>query len=55
MYPLGDTTRAWNDCKLGLLMDSPASSIGATILATETIIITTHSHKGIAASSCKLT
>jgi hypothetical protein len=52
--PLGDTTRTWNNRKLGLLTDLPASSTGAAILATEAIVITAHSHKGIAASSYKL-
>jgi hypothetical protein len=37
--PLGDMTKARNDRKLGFLMDLPASSMGATILATEAIVV----------------
>ena len=32
-------TGAWNDHKLGVLMDLPTSSMGAMILANEAIII----------------
>ena len=44
--PLGDMTRAWNDCKLGVLTDSPDSTKGAEILATEAIVVTAHPNKG---------
>ena len=37
--PLGDMTKAWNDRKLGVLMDSPASSMGMAILANEAIVV----------------
>jgi hypothetical protein len=44
--PLGDMTRAWNDRKPRVLMGSPASSTGVAILATETIVVTTHPNEG---------
>jgi hypothetical protein len=37
-----DMTGAWNDCKLEVLMDLPASSTGAAILANEAIVVTAH-------------
>ena len=37
---LGDMTRAWNDYKLGVLKDLPASSTGVAILANEAIVVT---------------
>ena len=37
--PLGDMTKARNDCKLGVLMDLPASSTGMAILANEAIVV----------------
>jgi hypothetical protein len=37
--PLGDMTKAWNDHKLGVLTDLPASSMGATNLATVAIVV----------------
>ena len=49
--PLGDMTKAWNDYKLGVLMDLPASSTGVAILATEAIVIAAHPHKGTIALS----
>ena len=47
IFPLGDMTRARNDRKPGVLMDLPVSRTGAAILANETIIVTTHSNKGL--------
>jgi hypothetical protein len=44
--PLGDMTRAWNDHKPGVLMGSPASSMGAAILATEAIVVIAHPNEG---------
>ena len=46
IFPLGDMTKAWNDHKLGVLTDLPASSTGATILAIEAIVVATHPHEG---------
>ena len=45
--PLEDMTRAWNDRKPRVLMDLPASSTGAVILANKAIIVTTHPNKGL--------
>jgi hypothetical protein len=45
--PLGDMIGARNDHKPKVLMDLPASSMGATILATEAIIITTYPNEGL--------
>ena len=39
-------TKAWNDRKLGVLTDLPASSMGAIILATEANIIAAYPHEG---------
>jgi hypothetical protein len=47
----GDMTRAWNDHKPRVLKDLPANSIGATILATETIVIIAHPNEGPKSSS----
>ena len=44
--PLGDMTGVWNDHKPRVLMDLPASSTGAVILATEAIIVTAHPNEG---------
>jgi hypothetical protein len=44
--PLGDMTEAWNDHKYGVLTDLPASSMGATIMATEAIVVTAHPNEG---------
>ena len=45
--PLGDMTRAQNDCKTMVLTDLPASSMGVMILANETIIVTAHPNEGL--------
>ena len=45
IYPLGDMTRARNDRKPRVLMDLPASSMGAAILATEAIVVTAHNNE----------
>ena len=37
--PLGDMTGAWNDYKPRVLMDLPASSMGAAILANKAIVV----------------
>ena len=39
-------TRARNDHKPGVLMDSPASSMGVAILATEAIVVIAHPNEG---------
>jgi hypothetical protein len=39
-------TEAWNDHKYGVLTDLPASSMGATIMATEAIVVTAHPNEG---------
>ena len=44
--PLGDMTRARNDHKPRVLTDSHASSTGATILATEAIVVIAHPNEG---------
>ena len=44
--PLGDMTRAWNNHKPRVLTDSPDSSTGVAILATEAIVITAHPNEG---------
>jgi hypothetical protein len=44
--PLGNMTRARNDYKPRVLMDLPASSMGVAILATKSIIVTTHPNEG---------
>ena len=44
--PLGDMIRAQNNHKPGVLMGSPASSMGAAILATEAIVVIAHPNKG---------
>ena len=44
--PLGDMTGARNDRKPRVLTDSPASSMGAVILATEAIVVTAHPNEG---------
>jgi hypothetical protein len=38
---------AQNDCKPGVLMDLPASSMGTVILATEAIVVTSHPNMGL--------
>ena len=37
--PLGDMTKAWNDRKLGVPTDLPASSMGIAIMANEAIVV----------------
>jgi hypothetical protein len=49
--PLGDMTKARNDCKLGVLTDLPASSTGVAILATEAIVMVAQSTEGTTALS----
>ena len=44
--PLWDMTGAWNDRKPRVLMDSPASSTGAAILAIQAIVVTAHPNEG---------
>ena len=44
--PSGDMIGVWNDRKPRVLMDSPASSTSAVILATEVIVITAHPNEG---------
>ena len=40
-------TKAWNDRKLGVLTDLPASSTGMAILANEAIVVTAHLNEGL--------
>ena len=47
-------TKARNDRKLGVLMDLPASSTGATILANKAIVVVAQPTEGITALSCRL-
>ena len=49
--PLGDMTGAWNNRKPRVLTDTPASSTGAAILATETIVVIAHLGKGLKSPS----
>ena len=51
IYPLGDMTKARNDRKLVVLMDLPACSMGAAILATEAIVIAAQPTEGTIALS----
>ena len=44
--PLRDMIGAWNDRKLGVLVDLPASSTSAVILAKEAIIVIAQPNKG---------
>ena len=48
---LGDMTKAWNDHKLGVLTELPASSIGAAIMAIEAIVVAAQPTKGTLALS----
>ena len=43
---LGDMTGAWNDHKPEVLTDLPASSMDATILANEAIVVTAQPNEG---------
>ena len=45
--PLGDMTGAWNDCKPGVLMDLPVSSMGTAILDNEAIVVIAHPNEGL--------
>ena len=49
--PLGDMTKAWNDCKLRVLTDLPASSTGMAILANEAIVVAAQPIEGTSALS----
>ena len=42
IFPLGDMIEARNNHKPRVLTDSPASSTGAVILATEAIVVAAH-------------
>jgi hypothetical protein len=48
---LGDMTGAWNDRKSGVLSDLPASSMGATILANEAIVMAAQPIEGTSSLS----
>jgi hypothetical protein len=43
---LGDMTEAQNDHKPWVLMDLPASSMGAAILSNEAIVVRTYPNEG---------
>jgi hypothetical protein len=49
--PLGDMTGAWNDRKPGVLSDLLASSMGATILANEAIVMVAQPIEGTSSLS----
>ena len=49
--PLWDMTKAWNDRKLGVLMDLPASSTNTAILANEAIVVVAQPTEGTSALS----
>jgi hypothetical protein len=49
--PLGDMTGAWNDRKPRVLSDLLASSMGATILANEAIVMVAQPIEGTSSLS----